>query len=106
MGAQIFVYKNRTNVITVNLGMDVHNDTFSSQIRAEKNTTSTLLATWTVSFVTNGTDGMLKLTLDNSQLTNVTRSNGFMDIKRITSGEPVSVFDGPIEVMFREVVTT
>lgn len=106
MGAQIFVYKNRTNIITVNLGMNVQNDTFASQIRAEKNDTSTLLATWTVSFVTNGSDGLLKLTIDNSQLGSITRSNGFMDIKRTTSGEPVAVFDDPVEVIFREVVTS
>jgi hypothetical protein len=106
MASQIFVYKNRTNIITVSLGMNVQNDTFSSQIRTEKNSTSTLLATWTVSFVTDGTDGMLKLTLDNSQLTSITRANGFMDIKRTTSGEPVPVFDDPIEVIFREVVTS
>ena len=105
MASQIFVYKNRTNIITVSLGMNVQNDTFTSEIRKEKNSSSTLLATWTVSFVTNGTDGMLKLTLDNSQLINITRSNGFMDIKRTTSGEPVPVFDDPIEVIFREVVT-
>lgn len=105
MASQIFVYKNRTNIITVSLGMNVQNDTFTSEIRKEKNSSSTLLATWTVSFVTNGTDGMLKLTLDNNQLTNITRSNGFMDIKRTTSGEPVPVFDDPIEVIFREVVT-
>jgi len=105
MASQIFVYKNRTNIITVSLGMNVQNDTFTSEIRKEKNSSSTLLATWTVSFVTNGTDGMLKLTLDNSQLANITRSNGFMDIKRTTSGEPVPVFDDPIEVIFREVVT-
>lgn len=106
MGAQVFVYKNRTNVITVNLGMNIQNDTFSSQIRAEKSGSSTLIATWTVSFVTDGTDGLLKLTIDNSQLQNVTRSNGFMDIKRTTSGEPVPVFDDPVEVIFRETITS
>lgn len=106
MAAQIFVYKNRTNIITVNLGVNVQNDTFASQIRAEKNNTSELLATWVVSFVTDGSDGLLKLTIDNSQLTSITRQNGFMDIKRTTTGEPVPVFDDPVEVIFREVITS
>lgn len=106
MAGRITVHKNRTNVVTVDLGFDISADTFTSQIRTEKDQSSTLLATWTVTFATNGTDGKLVLTLDNSQLTNVTRANGYMDIKRVTNGEPMSVFDEPIEVLFRNVVTS
>jgi hypothetical protein len=106
MTGQIIVHKNRTNIITVDLGTDVSADTFASQIRAGKSNDADLIATWTVSFLTNGTDGKLKLTIDNSLLTNVTRSNGYMDLKRIKNNEPLSVFEEPIEVIFREVITT
>lgn len=106
MAGQIIIHKNRTNVVTVNLGTDVSLDTFASQIRVGKSNTSTLIATWTITFETDGTDGLLVMTLDNSQLTNITRANGYMDIKRTTSGEPVAIFDEPLEVVFRDTVTT
>lgn len=106
MPAHIIVHKNRTNVVTVDLGVDVSQATFSSQIRVGKSNTSDLIATWTVAFETNGTDGKLVLTLDNSQLTNITRSSGYMDLKKTELGEPYSVFDEPLEVVFRDTVTT
>jgi len=105
MAGQIIVHKNRTNVVTVDLGSDVSTDTFTSEIRVGKSQTSTLLATWTVTFITDGTDGKLKLTLDNSQLTNIAKASGYMDIKRTTNGEPIAIFDEPLEVIFRDTVT-
>lgn len=105
MTAPIIVYKNRTNIVTVNLGMNVSADTFSSQIRKTKVAGSTLLATWTVSFQTNGVDGMLLLTLDNSITSAITATTGYMDIKRTTSGEPIAVFSEPLEVSFRDTIT-
>jgi len=105
MTTPIIVYKNRTNIVTVNLGMNVSGDTFSSQIRKTKTAGSTLLATWTVTFQTNGSDGMLVLTLDNSVTSAIVETTGYMDIKRTTAGEPIAVFSEPLEVTFRDTIT-
>lgn len=102
---QVIVHKGRRNVLPVSLGIDVSGDEFESEIRAGKNRTSTLIATWTVSFLTDGVDGELLLTLDDSVTTDIEKTIGYMDIKRITSGEPVPVFDELLEVLFQETVT-
>jgi len=105
MSNEVVVHKNRTNVISVDLGIDVSGDTITSEIRSEPNVESTLIATWVVGFENGGTDGMLVLTLDDAITALITHTTGYMDIKRITGSEPVPVFDRPLEVVFREAVT-
>lgn len=102
---QVIVQKGRTNTVQLGLGYDVSNDTFESEIRAEKNHESTHLATWVVSFLTDGTDGELILTLDDSVTSEITKSTGWMDVKRISAGEPLTVFDEPLEVLFKNTIT-
>ncbi len=102
---QIVVYKGRTVILQVSLGIDVSQDTITSEIRVDKDQLSDLIATWAVSFATDGTDGELILTLDDSVTTNIKKSTGYMDLKRITGGEPLSVFDEPLEVIFKESIT-
>lgn len=102
---EIIVYKNRTNTLTISLGFDVSTDTFSSEIREKADYTSTLIATWTIAFLTDGTDGELILTLDDSVTSAITAKKGYMDLKRVTGGEPVNVFDEPLAVVFRTPVT-
>lgn len=102
MADKIIIHKGRTNILTVSLGYDVSGDTITSEIRTES---GTLIATWTVAFDGDGTDGELIFTLDNSITAAITYPNGLMDIKRVSVGEPYSVMDAPIEVEFREVVT-
>lgn len=98
----IIVYKGRTNIITVSLGFDVSDDVITSEIRTQS---GVLIATWTVVFDGDGTDGELILTLDNTVTNGITYPTGLMDLKRMQSGEPVSVFDEALEVEFREIVT-
>lgn len=102
MNDKIIVHKNRTNVLTVSLGVDVSGDTITSEIRTSG---GTLIATWVVTFAGDGTDGELLLTLDNSVTALITHASGYMDLKRITNLEPVAVFDEPLEVEFRETIT-
>ncbi len=102
--SDIVVYKNRTNVISVGLGVDVSGDTFESEIRERVGAGYPLIATWNVGFATDGTDGELVLTLDDAQLSAVTAKSGYMDIKRISGGEPYAVF-APIKVVFQDTVT-
>lgn len=102
----VIVYKRRTNVVLLNLGINISSDVITSEIRAEDNSESELLATWLVSFVTDGTDGKCILTIDDSALTAVgERTTGFMDAKRFSGGEPLPVFDAPLQVVFRESIT-
>jgi hypothetical protein len=101
----IVVYKGRTVVVPVSLGIDVSTDTFTSQIRRDPSRDSLLVATWTVTFATNGTDGELVLTMDDTITSAITVSSGYMDLKRVTEGEPVPVFESPLAVSFRESIT-
>jgi hypothetical protein len=107
MSKSITIHKGRTNKVLVSLGYDVSGDTLTSEIRIDKDQASDLLATFTVGFVTTGADGELVLTLDDSSFTAevLTRSYGFMDIKRVANGEPLSVFAEPVEVVFQGTVT-
>lgn len=102
--SDVIVYKNRTNVVQVDLGSDISADDFTSEIRQKALVGSPLVATWVVAFLTDGTDGKLVLTLDNSELQDVGVKVGYMDIKRTSGGEPYQVFS-PIKVVFQETVT-
>lgn len=105
MSGKVVVHKGRTNVLTVSLGFDVSADTITSEIRAQPDQASALIATWSVAFTTDGTDGELTLTMDNTATGAIEATSGYMDIKRVTGGEPVPVFDRPVEVEFRGTVT-
>lgn len=105
MAGELLVYKNRTNLVSVNLGMDVSADTFTAEIREGKTPTSTLIATWTVTFASDGTDGGLVMRLDDSVLANITQKAGYTDIKRVSGGEPLPVFADPVKVLFKDLPT-
>jgi hypothetical protein len=104
MSSQVIVHKGRTNVMTVKLNINVSGETFTSQIRERPDQNSELIATWTVT-VTDVATGVLSLLLDDSVTSTITHSNGFMDIKRFSGGQPLSVFDEPVAVEFRGTVT-
>lgn len=105
MSHEVVVHKGRTNVVTVHLGMDVSGDTFTSQIRTQPSISSPLIAEWVVAFATDGTDGALVLTLDDSVTSEIQENSGYMDLKRQAGSEPLAVFDRPLEVTFRGSVT-
>ncbi len=102
---QVVVQKGRTVILPVSLGFDVSQDTITSQIRIDKTQTSTLIATWAVSFETDGTDGELILTLDDSVTTAITTSVGYMDLKRVSGGQPLPILNEPLEVIFNDSIT-
>lgn len=102
---QIEVLKGRTNIVPVSLGFDVSDDTFTSQIREGPDVESDLIAEWDVSFKTTGNDGELVLTLDDSVTSEITQTIGYMDMKRVTGGEPLAVFGEPLQVVFVDTVT-
>jgi len=102
MTDKIIVFKDRTNIVQVSLGINVSDDTITSQIRAYD---GTFIAEWQVDFDNDGSDGELIFTLDDSAVSGITYQTGRMDIKRVSSGEPYPVGDELIEVEFRDSVT-
>jgi hypothetical protein len=105
MSNEVIVHKNRRNVIRVDLGMDVSADTLTSQIRTQPDVNSPLIVEWEVEFETDGEDGKLILTLDDTVTADIPQSSGYMDILRVSGSEPLPVFDRPLEVSFRGTVT-
>lgn len=105
MSNEIVVHKGRTNVLIVDLGFDVSADTFTSEIRADPKQTALLIATWEVDFVTDGSDGKIRLRLDDVITAQISANSGFMDVKRMSGGESLPVFDKALEVTFRGSVT-
>lgn len=105
MSNKVIVHKGRTNILTINLGLNVSADTFTSEIRSGPEQDAPLIATWVVSFTTNGQDGKLTLRLDDNDTRQIKANDGYMDLKRMSGGEPLAVFDTPLEVTFRGTVT-
>jgi hypothetical protein len=104
MSNEVIIHKGRTMVLIVKMGMNVTGDTFTSEIRAEPDQGSPLLATWVVS-VTDAVNGQLRLVLDDLVTKQIKATSGYMDLKRMSGGEPIAVFDRPLEVSFRGTVT-
>lgn len=104
MANEIIIHRDRTNVLSVNLGMNITGMTITSQIRDQPDVEATLIATFAV-VVVDATEGEITLTMDNSAAAGITQASGYMDIKRVSGGEPFAVFDRPLEVQFRGVVT-
>lgn len=101
----IKIRKGRTENVYLGLGFDVSNDTFTSEVRVDKDPTSELIGEWDVTFLTDGTDGEIVLTMDDSVTALIDRTTGWMDIKRVSDGEPYAVFDEPIPVVIAGTVT-
>lgn len=99
----ISVYKSKITTITANLGIDVTGDTITSEIREQQSPDSDLIGTWDVTVVTPST-GELSLVFDDSAGT-ITHTEGWMDLKRVSGGDPIPVLDGPVRVKFVPAVT-
>ncbi len=97
---QIIVTRGKTVILPVSLSFNVAQDTITSDIRVDTDQTSPIIASWIVSFLNDGTEGELILTLDVSVTTAITQSLGYMDLKRVSSGEVLNLFDEPLEVIF------
>lgn len=98
----IIIQKGKTVELPVSLGFDVSKDTIVSDLRVDSDPESDLIASWVVSFETNGEDGQLLLTMDQSVTTDISQSAGYMFLDR-TSGVPVAILVDPLPVVFNEV---
>lgn len=101
MGQHIVVQKGRKAVVFVSLGDDVSKETITSEIRSDRDPFSPLIAMWDVSYKTDGKDGEVVLTLDESITTSISDTVGYMGIKRIKGGKPRPAFAEPLEVQFQ-----
>lgn len=101
----VTIEKGRVNTVYVSLKQDVSKYSVVSEIRVEPNSSSELIATWVASFKTNGKDGELVLTMDDSVSGAITQKTGYMDVKLVFNGDDVSAFDDYVPVLFKETVT-
>ena len=101
----LVVYKGRTNVFEVKLPYDVSEDVLKSQIRVGADSDTPLIAEWVIEFKSDGKDGSILIVLDDSAASVIGHTFGYTDIKRITDGEPVPVFDNPLPVFFCDEVS-
>jgi hypothetical protein len=99
----IVIHRGRTERVAVKLSYSVSSDVITSQIRIAMNPTSTFIANFVVSVSSDGRT--IYLDLDDFETQNITQSGGYMDIKRVTGGEPVNVLQHPIPVIFVDSVT-
>lgn len=104
-GTPIKIDRGRTEVKEFRFGYSLAGDSFKSEIRQGTRVDSKLIATWDIEFATDGSDGVLLLSLDDSITKDIPAGSGYMDIKRVTDGEPVSMFEHPLTVVIRNVVT-
>jgi len=106
--ATLNIFKRRTNTIRFRLGADYSADTLSSDIRVSKDDESELIVSWTIipEPATDPEDGIYLFSIDDALLPSDIVDKGWMDIKRVSGGEPVpGPFDKPLQVKFVEVVT-
>ena len=103
--SHITVRKNRTNIVEVQLSYDLSTSAITSQIRRGRSPDTALIAEWDVRYKTDGTDGCLIFTLDDSVTAEIEDKTGYMDILRMEEGEPITVLEYPLSVVFQEVIT-
>ena len=101
----ITVFTNRTTVVQVALSYDVSSDTITSQIREGRSSDSAPIADWVVTKPNGGEDGELVLTMPYDTAKNITAKSGYFDLKRVSNGEPLPVFNVPFPVIFTECIT-
>jgi hypothetical protein len=98
--ADLKVYRGRTTVVPIALGVDVTGDDLVAEIRTATDPESTLLATWDVDIEIPAL-GIGTMTLDDS-VADIAPDidGGWTDILRVTGGQPISLFAAPVRVRF------
>lgn len=101
----ITVWKGRSISFEFTLGHQISSDTYTSQIRRGQSVDSLLIATWNITVKPGGMNKTLIFSMDDSVTSLITANYGWMDLKRMSGGEPLPVLDNPIPVLFKNVVT-
>lgn len=96
---KIEVERGKTIILMVSLGFNVSESEFLCQMRQSESPESSLLATWAISFDTDGKDGELLATLDNSISSSIAMSTAWLFLDKVSESPPLPVFPEPLEVM-------
>ena len=102
---ELVIHKGRTNTFDVEFGEDISGRTYTAEVRQGPDQESPLIMSFTTSFDTDGTDGILVLSVDDAVTGTIAETSGYMDIKEVVGGEPLSVSDRPLRVELRATVT-
>ena len=94
----LVVERTKTVVVPISLGFNVSGQVFTADLRATTSATSTLIATWTVTFATNGKDGELIATLPDTVTSTLAVGTAYMRLKRTTPGPTIEIFGEPVLV--------
>lgn len=101
----ITVVKNRSITFEFTLGHQIGTDVYTSEIRVGQSVNTPLIATWNVSVKPGGLNRTLIFSMDNSVTAPIVQSHGWMDLKRVSGGEPLPVLDYAIPVLFKDAIT-
>lgn len=96
----IVIQRGNTIEVPVSIGFNVSGETLTSKIYVDDDPLSAVIAEWTVSFITDGSDGELLLTLSYLITEAIVQSSGHMDLRK-TSGTPVDLLEQMLEVIFQ-----
>lgn len=105
MSNDIVVHRGRVKTIQIETNEDLLLYDVFSDIRVGTSKDTDLIASWTVSKLTDGSDGLLVLSLSSSITEDITQNYGYMDLKKVYDGKSYSIFKYPLKVMFYNIVT-
>lgn len=104
MANAVIIHRGLTNTIPLVLGYDTTGDTISSQVRSGPDRSYPRLLNFEVTVV-DESNGEYTLTIDDTFTSQIVVDTGYMDVLRITGGEPVPVFEEPLQVIFMGTVS-
>lgn len=94
--ATLIVAKTKTVIVPISLGFNVVGWVFTADLRATVVATSALIATWIVTFDTDGKDGELIATLQDTITSGLTVGTAYMRLKRIIPSPTLEIFGEPV----------
>lgn len=101
----ITVWKRRSITFEFALAHQIGDDIYTSEIRRGQSVNTPLIATWNVSVKPGGMNKTLIFSMDDSVTSLITVNYGWMDLKRVSNGEPLPVLNYSIPVLFKDVIT-
>lgn len=93
------VERGKTIVLAISVGFNVSSFEFLCEMRQNQSPESTIIATWDVSFETDGKNGELVALLDNSITAALVPNIAWLFLYRVSGSTHLPVFDEPLEVV-------
>lgn len=92
------VERTKTIILSITLGFNVSSFEFLCEMRENEDPASARIATWDMTFATDGKDGELLAVLDNSITTDLVQDTAWLFLYRVSGITHLSVFEEPLEV--------